>query len=265
MKFKFAMITAFMAAALSAQNQHDPTGYTDTPTIPGSKWRVHDDARPRPPVITPGTCSTRTNRVSRLPMPSCFLMGPISMRGPRSRANRPNGRSRTGIWKWLPARATSTPNSSSATASSTSNSPRLRRQRATVSHAATAASFSTVSTRCRCSTATTTSPMPMVRRRPIRTVAAAGECLASARGMANLRYRVYRAAVQGRQGGRAGYVTIFHNGVITQNHTQILGATGHRVLPKLVVHGPAGPIELQDHHNPTHFRNIWIRPLGQVQ
>src|SRR6202042_1838242 len=58
MKFKLALITVFMAAALSAQNQHDPTGYTDTPFLPGSKWRVHDDARPRPLVITPGTFST---------------------------------------------------------------------------------------------------------------------------------------------------------------------------------------------------------------
>jgi hypothetical protein len=62
-----------------------------------------------------------------------------------------------------------------------------------------------------------------------------------------------------------GYVTLFHNGVVVQNHTQILGATGHRVLPKLVVHGPQGPIRLQDHGYPVRFRNIWIRPLGQVQ
>lgn len=32
-----------------------PTGYTDTPLIePGSKWKVHDDTRPRPEPVTPG-------------------------------------------------------------------------------------------------------------------------------------------------------------------------------------------------------------------
>src|SRR5260370_13059828 len=31
-----------------------PTGDTDTPVLPGQKWRVHDIARPKPPVVTPG-------------------------------------------------------------------------------------------------------------------------------------------------------------------------------------------------------------------
>src|SRR5579872_4858282 len=63
MKFQLLIVAAAMSIALPAQTASAPpakapTGYTDTPTIPGSKWRVHDDARPRPPVITPGTCST---------------------------------------------------------------------------------------------------------------------------------------------------------------------------------------------------------------
>ena len=32
-----------------------PTGYTDTPTLPGSQWTVHDPRRPQPPVVAPGT------------------------------------------------------------------------------------------------------------------------------------------------------------------------------------------------------------------
>ena len=62
-----------------------------------------------------------------------------------------------------------------------------------------------------------------------------------------------------------GYVTIFHNGVLVQNHTPILGTTEHRAVPQLVVHGPKGPLKLQDHRNPVRYRNIWIRPLGEVQ
>ena len=32
-------------------------GYLDTPFIPGSKWRVHDKARPQPPIVQPGAAA----------------------------------------------------------------------------------------------------------------------------------------------------------------------------------------------------------------
>ena len=35
-------------------------GYTDTPLIPGSTYRVHDGERPQPRVVTPGTFSTQS-------------------------------------------------------------------------------------------------------------------------------------------------------------------------------------------------------------
>lgn len=31
-----------------------PTGYSDTPVLPGQSWKVHDIARPRPAAVTPG-------------------------------------------------------------------------------------------------------------------------------------------------------------------------------------------------------------------
>src|SRR5215469_8635938 len=43
-----------IATFLLAQTNKAPTGYRDTPILPGSSWRVHDDARPRPAVVTPG-------------------------------------------------------------------------------------------------------------------------------------------------------------------------------------------------------------------
>ena len=33
-------------------------GYTDTPMIPGQKWRVHDANRPRPKIVTPEKSKT---------------------------------------------------------------------------------------------------------------------------------------------------------------------------------------------------------------
>ena len=61
---------------------------------------------------------------------------------------------------------------------------------------------------------------------------------------------------------KPAYVTVIRNGVVVQNHADIMGPTGHRVLPKYPK-GPIekGPIGLQDHGNPVRFRNIWIREL----
>ena len=57
-----------------------------------------------------------------------------------------------------------------------------------------------------------------------------------------------------------GHVTVLHNGVLVQNHTEIKGTTEYIGLPKNIAHGKA-PIELQDHDDLVSYRNIWIREL----
>lgn len=58
--------------------------------------------------------------------------------------------------------------------------------------------------------------------------------------------------------------TVFHNGVLIQDHVELSGDTNwrgpHAVWP-YAAHGDKGPIALQDHGNPVVFRNIWIREL----
>lgn len=58
----------------------------------------------------------------------------------------------------------------------------------------------------------------------------------------------------------SAYITVIHNGVLIQNHTEIKGTTPFIGLPQNNAHGK-GPLKLQDHDNPTSFRNIWIREL----
>ncbi len=58
-----------------------------------------------------------------------------------------------------------------------------------------------------------------------------------------------------------GYVTVFLNGVLVQDHTQIEGPTGHMGRAKPGAFPVAGPLKLQDHGNPVRYRNIWYRPL----
>jgi len=58
-----------------------------------------------------------------------------------------------------------------------------------------------------------------------------------------------------------GYVTVFENGVLVQDHTMIEGATGHMGRSHPGAFPEAGPLKLQDHGNPVRYRNIWYRPL----
>ncbi len=56
------------------------------------------------------------------------------------------------------------------------------------------------------------------------------------------------------------YITVLHNGVLIQNHTEIRGTTPYVGLPKNPAHGD-DVIQIQDHGNPVSFRNMWIRKL----
>ncbi len=57
-----------------------------------------------------------------------------------------------------------------------------------------------------------------------------------------------------------GYVTVYCNGVLVQDKTQLEGPGGHMRRTKPCPLGD-GPLKLQDHGNPVRFRNIWLKPL----
>lgn len=57
-------------------------------------------------------------------------------------------------------------------------------------------------------------------------------------------------------------MTVFHNGVLVQDHAELKGTTGHKSPGVYTKHADKLPINLQFHGNPTRFRNIWIRELG---
>jgi len=59
-----------------------------------------------------------------------------------------------------------------------------------------------------------------------------------------------------------GHVTVFLNGVLVQDHTEIEGGTGHMGRARPGPFPEKGPLKLQDHGNPVRYRNIWYRELS---
>lgn len=62
---------------------------------------------------------------------------------------------------------------------------------------------------------------------------------------------------------RPVYVTVLHNDVLIQNHTELLGPTSYTEPASYKPHAEKGPLQLQFHGNPVRFRNIWIREIGR--
>lgn len=62
---------------------------------------------------------------------------------------------------------------------------------------------------------------------------------------------------------KPGYVTVLHNGVLVQNHTELLGGTFYDRPAKYEAHPAKMPLHIQFHGDPVRFRNIWIRELAE--
>lgn len=56
-------------------------------------------------------------------------------------------------------------------------------------------------------------------------------------------------------------VTLLMNGVLVQDHAELVGPTSHMTQAAYQAHEDSLPIRLQNHGQVVHFRNIWVRRL----
>lgn len=74
---------------------------------------------------------------------------------------------------------------------------------------------------------------------------------------------VFRAPRFTPSGGllRPATLTVFHNGILVQDHFPLTGRTSWLHTLPYTRHASELPISLQDHGNPVRYRNIWVRRL----
>ena len=57
------------------------------------------------------------------------------------------------------------------------------------------------------------------------------------------------------------YFTVFHNGVLIQNHVKLIGPTAHGDLTEYKYHEQKLPLMIQSHGSKVSYRNVWIRDI----
>lgn len=232
-----------------------PTGYTDTPLLPGQKWRVHDDARPRPPVVTPGEGKAR-------PSDAIVLFDGTGLDAWSGDGGGPA--------KWAVEGDAMVVNGTGALRTKESfGDVQLHIEFATPAEVVSA------------SQGRGNSGVFFLGRYEIQ-VLDSFDNVTYADGQAGALYGqfpplvnasrgpgqwqtydiVFRAPVfEGDQLVRPARATVLHNGVLVQDAQELIGATDHKKVATYKPHPPEGPLQLQDHGNPVRYRNVWIRRL----
>lgn len=59
-------------------------------------------------------------------------------------------------------------------------------------------------------------------------------------------------------------VTVLQNGILVQNHLELIGDTPFHRAPQYTPHDEKLPLTLMYHGNPVRFRNIWIREFKEL-
>jgi hypothetical protein len=237
-------------------------GYEDTPLLPGTRFRVHDGARPQPPIVHPGTAST-PEHPGRPPSDAVLLFGGtdlapwVSVQGGEA-----GWRVEHGYVQVVPGTGDiqtrehfgdcqlhlewAAPALVTGEGQNRGNSGVLLMgryeiqvldgyQNPTYPDGTTAAIYGQYP------------PLVNACRKP-----GDWQCY-------DIIWTTPR--FNGDQLVSPAYVTLLHNGLVVHHHTALLGPTQHRQVASYRAHSPMGPLRLQDHGDAVRYRNIWYRPL----
>jgi len=248
----------------AARKKDDGLGYTDTPLVPGQKWHVHDRSRPHPPVVTPPM--PPREHPPAPPSDAVVLFDGTDLNGWTTRRK---GKSRPAGWKVEDGYAEVVPGGGGIWSKQEFGDCQIHLEWA-----------APTPPNGRAQGRGNSGVFLMGRyevqvldnyQNPTYADGHAGAVYGQHPPMANAcrppgQWQTYDIVFEAPRFAddrleRPAYVTVFHNGVLVQAHTEILGPTRWRKAPKYHPHPPKGPLMLQEHGNPVRYRNVWVRPL----
>lgn len=247
----------FLLGGLACRNA-DAQGYNDTPMLPGGHWRVHDSKRPQPTVVTPGATS-----FSSAPSDAVVLFSGADLSKWRSGEGDAKWKVEDGHFEVTPGTGEITSREEFGDCQlhvefSAPNPPKGKDQGRGNSGVFLLGRYEfqvldcydnkTYADGMTGSIYGQTSPLVNACRPP-------GEWQSYDIVFVGPRF-------DGDKLLSPAIATVFLNGILVQNATPLIGATGHRTVGKYTPHPTKGAITLQDHGDPVRFRNIWIREIG---
>ncbi len=228
-------------------------GYTDTPTLPGEKWHVHDPNRPQPPVVTPNYNGRR------VPPPE---EATVLFDG--SNLNR---------WKnsdWIVRDGYMAVNNGYQTSKETFGDVYLHleyRMPKSVSGWGQKRGNSGVFLMGRYEIQVLDNWANRVYpdgqagaiygQKPPRVNA----CRKPGQWQS---YDIFFRAPETDEDGEViepARMTVLHNGIPIHNNVELLGKTAHKSVAQYQNPPSRGPLKLQEHGNEVHYRNIWVVPM----